>query len=93
MNKTFIIAGVILAVNLIAFLLYVIDKRKAIKDKWRIPERVLLWWSLPAPWGAFAGMRIARHKTQHKKFTILIPLFMALHIILLAGYIYYFNIA
>ena len=56
MNKTFIIAGVILAINLIAFLLYVIDKRKAIKDKWRIPERVLLWWSLPAPWGAFAGM-------------------------------------
>lgn len=92
MNKTLMILGAVVAVNLITFLLYAIDKRKAIKNKWRIPERVLLWWALPAPWGAFAGMKIIRHKTQHKKFTILVPLFMVLHIVLLAGYVYHFVI-
>mgnify|MGYP001555808016 CR=1 FL=1 len=93
MNKTLIFLSIVLAVNLIVFLLYIIDKRKAIKGSWRIPEKVLLWWALPAPWGAFAGMRLVRHKTQHKKFTILVSLFMTLHVVLTAGYVYHFIIA
>jgi len=92
MNKTMIIVGAILAINLVAFLLYVVDKQKAINGTWRISERSLILWSLLAPWGGYAGMKIARHKTNHKKFTILLPVFMVLQIVLLAGYVYHFYI-
>ena len=88
MQNTIIVISIILAINLISFLLYFIDKRKAIKGKWRISENILILSSLFAPWGAFAGMRIIRHKTKHIKFKILVPVFMLLHVILVVGLVY-----
>ena len=92
MTKDIIIIATVLLINIITMLLYAIDKRKAIKDKWRIPEKTLLLWSFFAPWGGYAGMKLMRHKTKHKKFTVLIPVFAVLHIAVLIGLIYYTKI-
>ena len=60
-----------LAVNLAALLLYGLDKRRARRGQWRIPERTLLLvtWLLGGV-GAYAGMRLFRHKTKHWYFRV-----------------------
>jgi len=64
-------------INLLAFLVYGIDKRKARKGQFRIPEKyLLLVASLGGATGAFMGMRLFRHKTKKSKFAIVVPLFM-----------------
>ena len=63
-----------LVINLAAFIMYGIDKRKAIKKKWRIPENMLIGIVLIGGGiGAELGMHIFQHKTRHKKFTIGVP--------------------
>lgn len=70
-------------INIVTLLLFIIDKRKAIKKKWRISELTLLTSSfIGGSIGAMIGMYIFRHKTKHWKFIILIPLSMILHVIL-----------
>ena len=71
--------------SLAAFAAYAADKRKAKRGAWRVPERTLLLLALlmGAP-GALAGMRLFRHKTRHLGFTVLVPLFLALQIALIA---------
>lgn len=70
--------------SLIAFAAYGRDKRLARKNAWRTPEKTLLLLAalLGGP-GAFLGMRTFRHKTQHTRFRILVPLCMALQLALL----------
>jgi uncharacterized membrane protein YsdA (DUF1294 family) len=64
----------LLIVNAIAFLLMLIDKQKARKKKWRIPEATLMGFAaIGGSIGALMGMYTFRHKTLHKKFTIGIP--------------------
>jgi len=71
------------AVNLLAFVLYGVDKLKAKKGAWRIPEATLLLVAfLGGSAGALLGMEVFRHKTKHAKFRILVPLFLILHIAL-----------
>ena len=54
-----------LCVNLLAFVCFGMDKRKAVKQYWRIPEKVLLGLAfLGGGAGALAGMRVFRHKTR-----------------------------
>lgn len=61
-------------INVLTFLLYGIDKWKAQKGKWRIPEETLIWLAIVGgSIGAFLGMYLFRHKTKHKKFTLGIP--------------------
>ena len=74
----------LLIINALAFLLMCVDKRKAQKNLWRIPERTLLGVSLiGGSLGAMLGMQIFRHKTQHLKFVIGVPVMLAGHILLL----------
>lgn len=71
------IAGYLVAVNILAFLLYGADKRKAKKSKRRISERTLLSVAaIGGSIGAIAGMRYFHHKTQHKKFYIGLPVIL-----------------
>lgn len=75
--------------NLTGFAIFGIDKYRAKKGMWRIPERTLLLVSLlGGSIGTFLGMVKFRHKTQHTKFTILLPLIFFLHF----GLVYYFLI-
>lgn len=78
-----IIVTVVAVYNLIVFCIYGYDKSCAIKNKWRVPEKVLLWLAfLGGSAGAYLGMSIFRHKTKHTKFTVLVPLFLLIHIVL-----------
>lgn len=75
-------------INVLSFLLFMTDKRRAIKKNWRISEMTLLVSAfLGGSLGAMGGMYCLRHKTKHMKFIILVPLFLILHIILIIKFI------
>ncbi|MCL2563313.1 MAG: DUF1294 domain-containing protein [Oscillospiraceae bacterium] len=70
------------AVNLLTFSLYAIDKRKAIKNKHRISERTLLFFTIAGGGiGALLGMCLARHKTRKIKFKFAVTLGMLIALI------------
>lgn len=70
---------VIVCINVIAFIHYGIDKFKAIKNKWRIPEARLLLFMGIAPIGSLLGMMTFRHKIRKKRFIILGSIMLTLH--------------
>ena len=73
----------VLILNFVTMLVYGIDKFKAKKGKWRIPESTLLLLAvLGGSIGAWLGMRVWRHKTQHKKFKYGIPVIFILQVAL-----------
>ncbi len=74
----------LLIINVIAFCLMHADKKKAVRGKWRIPEKnLLLTAAFGGSLGALLGMYLFRHKTRHKAFAWGIPVMLAVHIILL----------
>lgn len=79
---------ILAATNLITFILYGADKRKAVKNKWRISEKTLITAAfLFGGAGAMAGMHVFRHKTRHIKFRILVPVALVLNIVLIILYL------
>ena len=83
-RMTKIILCYLLAVNITTFLLYGIDKYKAKKNRWRIPEATLLTVAaIGGSIGAWAGMRVWHHKTMHKKFKYGIPIIIIMQIAVL----------
>lgn len=71
------------AINIITFMVYGIDKEKAKRKMWRIPEATLLGLAvIGGSVGAYAGMQLFRHKTKHPKFTIGVPVIFVLQVIL-----------
>ena len=68
----------LLIITAAGFLLMLVDKWKAKKNRWRIRESTLLIVAaLGGSVGSLAGMYLFRHKTQHLKFTLGIPLILA----------------
>ena len=64
----------LIVINFLTFLIFGIDKRKARRGKWRIPEGTLIWMSIiGGSIGALMGMYLFRHKTQKRKFNLGIP--------------------
>ena len=75
----------LVAVNLVSFSLYGLDKLKAKKGLWRVKESTLLLVALlGGSLGALLGMEVFHHKTKHWQFKILVPVFLVLHIALAA---------
>lgn len=73
---------VLVVINLLTFLVYGIDKWRAIHGRWRISEATLLLLAiLGGSIGALLGMQIWRHKTHHKKFKYGVPLILIIQII------------
>ena len=71
----------LLIVNAVAFLLMLIDKQKARRKLWRIPEATLLLSAaIGGSIGALAGMYTFRHKTKHLEFTLGVPAILAAQI-------------
>lgn len=69
------------AINLAALLMMLIDKKRAQKEKSRIPESTLFWVAIfGGSIGSVAGMRLFRHKTKHKSFVIGMPLILILQL-------------
>jgi uncharacterized membrane protein YsdA (DUF1294 family) len=76
-----VVGGYFLLMNLIAFSSMGIDKHKARKNKWRIPEaRLFLWALLGGSLGSVIGMRVFRHKTKHWYFKYGMPLILIVQI-------------
>lgn len=74
----------IIGVNVITFVVYGIDKLKAKKGKWRVPETTLLLLAIiGGSVGAWCGVKVWHHKTMHAKFKYGIPLIMAVQVGLL----------
>ena len=68
-------------INILTFFVYGLDKSAAVKQKQRIPNRVLLGLAaIGGSAGALAGMYTFRHKTQKKYYTITVPLLLILQI-------------
>lgn len=76
----------LLIVNIVAFFLMGIDKKKAQTGAWRIPEKTLFLSAiLGGGGGAIAGMQLFRHKTKHRSFVIGMPLILLMWVIFLAA--------
>lgn len=73
----------LLLINAVGFVLMLADKQKARKNKWRIPEATLIGVSVVGgSVGVLLGMYAVRHKTQHLKFCIGVPVILAVQIVL-----------
>ena len=85
MRLVWVLLTVYAMVNVIAFTLYGIDKRRAKKNLWRIRERTLLLATgLFGGVGAWLGMKVFRHKTQHMVFKVLVPVMAIAQMLLMA---------
>lgn len=73
-------------INILGFLVYGVDKFKARRNMWRIPEWQLLMVALVGgSIGAFLGMRVFHHKTKKPKFYIGVPVIFVLQVLGVLG--------
>lgn len=73
----------LIGINVLTFLVYGADKWKARRNKWRIPEDTLIWLAIVGgSVGALLGMYLFRHKTQHKKFQLGVPIILFAQLVL-----------
>lgn len=80
---TNIIFSYLAFINVLGFVLMGIDKQKARRKKWRIPEKTLFLTAiLGGSIGSILGMQIFRHKTRHTAFVIGMPCILIIQIIL-----------
>ena len=78
-----IIVFYLIIVNALSFLLMLVDKYEAQNKLCRIPEAVLMTVAgIGGSFGCYLGMKVCRHKTRHKKFSIGVPIMMAIHILI-----------
>lgn len=74
----------LLAINILTFVMYGMDKLRAKRGWWRTPESTLLLLAfIGGSIGAWLGMIVWRHKTRHWKFRIGVPLILIIHISLI----------
>ena len=79
-----ILSGYLILINLVTWAVYGLDKWKARRDAWRVPERVLLTLTLlGGSLGALAAMFLFHHKTRKPKFSVGVPLILLLYCILI----------
>lgn len=89
MKVTLLLAGYVIIINLIGFFLMGIDKRKAVKHAFRIPESTLFIVALiGGSLGSLLGMYIFHHKTRHWYFVYGMPAILILHIIAILALLY-----
>ncbi len=74
----------LIVINILGFLAMGLDKIKAKRGSWRIPENTLLMFTiLGGGIGTIAGIYVFRHKTKKPKFTIGMPVILILEIMLI----------
>lgn len=82
----------IIAINVVAFIVFGFDKLRARQKKWRIPEATLLLLAVVGgSIGAWAGMLVWRHKTMHRKFKYGVPVILILQLAIVTWIIYKFG--
>ena len=82
--KTIFILGIyLLILNILGFAFMGIDKRRAIRSAFRIPEATLFAVALlGGSIGSIIGMHLFRHKTKHWYFLFGMPIILILQIAL-----------
>jgi uncharacterized membrane protein YsdA (DUF1294 family) len=81
MDTSFIFFTYLMLVNLAGFSIMGIDKKKAKKNEYRIPEKTLFMWAIVGgSIGSIIGMYFFRHKTRHLSFQIGMPLILLVQI-------------
>ena len=76
-------------INVVTCFMYGIDKWKAKKSKWRIPETTLLLMAvIGGSLGAWLGMKVWHHKTLHKKFRYGVPIIIIVQLALISYFLY-----
>ena len=89
MNVIALLLAYIVVINVIGFALMGIDKAKARKRAWRIPEATLFLIALVGgSLGTTVGMRVLRHKTLHWYFVFGMPAILIVQILLILFVIY-----
>ena len=84
MNSIVILSGYLGISNILGFALMGIDKRRAIRGAFRIPEATLFAVAiLGGSIGSILGMHLFRHKTKHWYFLFGMPIILVLQIIIL----------
>lgn len=79
-----VLTAYLVLVNAAALALMLVDKQKARRGAWRIPEATLLGIAVfGGSIGVIIGMYLFRHKTRHLKFSLGLPLILAVQIGLL----------
>ena len=79
-----IVMAAIAFMSIVSFILYGVDKSKAKREKWRIPEAVLLGWGFfGGAVGALCGMKVFRHKTKHWYFVYGMPAILIIQIVII----------
>ena len=79
MIYTLILIAYLLFINTLAFILYGVDKRHAVRHLRRIPESVLIWMArLGGGLGSWIAMFVFHHKKKHTKFRVLVPLWITI---------------
>ena len=74
----------LVGINILAFIVYGIDKWRAAHGRWRIPEATLLGIAvIGGSIGALLGMKVWHHKTKHKKFVFGLPAILIIQLIIL----------
>lgn len=77
----------LLLINIIGFLAMYLDKRRAVKGKWRIKEKTLIFIAIiGGSLGVYLGMRKFRHKTKHPLFKYGVPAIILVQIFLLGSF-------
>ena len=77
-------------INIVAFFLMGIDKKKARTGAWRIPEKTLFLSAiLGGSIGSICGMQLFRHKTKHKSFVFGMPAILVVQLSLAAAYFFF----
>ena len=59
-----------ISINIFTFFLCALDKWKAVRHRWRVPEKILLFSGLCGCFGMFASMMLFHHKTKKLKFKL-----------------------
>ena len=80
-----IVLAYLMVMNVVAFALYAVDKRRAVQGAWRIPEKTLLLVAFAGgALGSLLAMHLVHHKTRKWYFAYGVPAFLAFHVVLLA---------
>jgi len=87
-NMTYFVTGYLVCINLAGLASMGIDKRRAIRHEWRIPEATLFLIALlGGSMGSIAGMQLFRHKTRHWYFVWGMPIIFFIELALILQFV------
>lgn len=89
MNAISLLIFYFVIINLVSFIVMGVDKRKAQKNLWRIPESTLFVLAIiGGSVGSIAGMHLFRHKTRHWYFVYGMPAILIVQVILVLALVF-----